>query len=348
MPDFDLPRPPASALVLTTLGLEHDVGADVALRGTGLAFAALSDPQTPVSGRQEMRIAQNLLAELGDATGLGVEAGMRYHLTTHGIWGFALASCPTVRSAIEVGLRYVDLTFAFTRMSLITDDDGVRLLLDPSDLPVGVRRFFVERETASIAHLGRQVTSNVAPLGRAHFAFPEPESLEPYRVFDPLPIFGTDANLIEVPREILDLPIPQADPYAAAITQQQCRELLDQRRARTGYAGQVRDRLLQQPGRLPDLEAVAGDLHMSSRTLRRHLEREGTSYRGLVDEVRERLAEELLGIGALSVADIGRRLGYADTPSFTAAFKRWKGGVSPRAYTRQAQPSAPQSPSAVR
>lgn len=337
MPDLDLPRPPASALLLTTLGQEHGIAADVALRGTGLACDALADPQTVVSGRQELRIVQNLLATLGEETGLGVEAGMRYHLTTHGIWGFALSSCPTVRSAIEVGLRYVDLTFAFTQMSLTAHDDGVRLLLDPSHLPVGVRRFFVERETASIANLGRQVTSNSAPLGRVHFAFPAPDSLEPYRAFDPMPIFDADANLIEVPREILDLPIPQADPYAAAATQQQCRQLLDQRRARSGYAGQVRDRLLQRPGHLPDLESVAAELHMSSRTLRRHLEQEGTSYRGLVDEVRERLAEELLGIGALSVADIGQRLGYADTPSFTAAFKRWKGGVSPRAYATQAR-----------
>lgn len=346
MPDFDLPRPPASALLLTTLGLEHGVAAEVALRGTGLALAALSDPQTPVSGHQEMRIAQNLLADLGDATGLGVEVGMRYHLTTHGIWGFALSSCPTVRSAIEVGLRYVDLTFAFTRMSLITHDDGIRLLLDPSDLPVGVRRFFVEREAASIANLGRQVTSNPAPLGRAHFAFPAPESLAPYRVFDPMPVFGAEANFIEVPREILDLPIPQADAYAATVTQQQCRQLLDQRRARAGYAGQVRDRLLQHPGHVPDLEAVATELHMSSRTLRRHLEREGASYRGLVDEVRERLAEELLATGALSVADVGRRLGYADTPSFTVAFKRWKGGMSPRAYANQSRPSVRRAPRA--
>lgn len=340
MPDLDLPRPPASALLLTTLGQEHGVSADDALAGTGLALDTLTSPETSVSGRQELRLVQNLLAAVDDATGLGVEAGLRYHLTTHGIWGFALSSCPTVRSAIEVGLRYVDLTFAFTRMSLVSNDDGVGLLLDPSHLPVDVRRFFVERETASIANLGRQVTSNSTPLGSVRFAFPAPESLEPYRAFDPMPIFDADVNLIEIPGEILDLPIPQADPYAAAATQQQCRQLLDQRRARSGYAGQVRDRLLQHPGHLPGLEAVAAELHLSSRTLRRHLEREGTSYRGLVDEVRERLAEELLVIGALSVAEIGRRLGYADTPSFTAAFKRWKGGVSPRAYARRAEPTA--------
>lgn len=335
MLDLDLPRPPASALLLTNLALERGIFAHEVLQGTRLALDELTDPQTSVSGRQEMRIVQNLLGALGDTTGLGVTAGTRYHLTTHGIWGFALSSCPTARSAIEVGLRYVDLTFAFTRMSLVATGDRVRLVLDPSHLPRGVQRFFVERETASIMNLGRQVMSSPMPLGHVHFTFPAPTELTPYRVFEPAPVFGAAANFIEVHRDVLDLPIPQADQYAAAATQQQCQQLLSQRRARSGYAGRMRDRLVQQPGHLPDLEVVASELHMSSRTLRRHLEREGTSYRNLVDEVREHLAEELLAIGALSVAEIGRRLGYADTPSFTAAFKRWKGGMPPRTYAKR-------------
>ncbi|OBG83471.1 hypothetical protein A5699_04215 [Mycobacterium sp. E802] len=335
MPDLDLPRPSASALLLTTLGSEHGLPADVVLQGTGLEAGPLADPQTSVSGRQELRIVQNLIAGLGDRPALGVEAGMRYHLTTHGIWGFALSSCPTVRSAIEVGLRYVDLTFAFTEMSLVPGDDHVRLVLDASRLPVDVRRFFVERETASIANLGRQVTGDPAPLGRVHFAFPTPVSLEPYRVFGQPPVFDAEANFIEVHRDALDLPIPQADPHAAAATEEQCRQLLAERLARSGYAGRVRDRLVQTPSQPPALEVIAHELHMSSRTLRRHLEREGTSYRSLLDEVRERLAEELLAIGALSVAEIGQRLGYADTPTFTAAFKRWKDGTPPSTYAAQ-------------
>ncbi|WP_319446624.1 MULTISPECIES: AraC family transcriptional regulator [unclassified Mycobacterium] len=344
MLDLDLPRPPASALLLTNLAREHGVPAHEVLQGTRLEFDALTDPQTSVSGRQELRIVQNLIAAMGDTAGLGVTAGMRYHLTTHGIWGFALSSCPTVRSAIEVGLRYVDLTFAFTQMSLVPAGEHVRLVLDPSHLPREVQRFFVERETASIINLGRQVLSSLAPLGHVHFTFPAPSAADAYQVFEPPPVFGADTNFIEVHRDVLDLPVPQADPYAAAATQQQCQQLLAQRRARSGYAGRIRDRLVQQPGHLPDLEVVASELHMSSRTLRRHLDREGTSYRNLVDEVREHLAEELLATGALSVAEIGRRLGYADTPSFTAAFKRWKGGTPPRTYAQHAQDRSERRP----
>jgi len=42
----------------------------------------------------------------------------------------------------------------------------------------------------------------------------------------------------------------------------------------------------------------------------------------------------LLSTGSLSVEQVARRLGYAETASFTHAFTRWK-GVSPRAWVRR-------------
>jgi AraC-like DNA-binding protein len=257
---------------------------------------------------------------------------MRYHLTTHGIWGFALASSPSLRAAIAVGLRYVDLTFAFCRMSAVEEGNRMRLVLDGSLLPSEVRRFLVEREVASVVHLGRQLMSDPAAVIRVRFRHSAPASTEPYeKAFGARPEFDAGADSAEFDADLLDRPLPQADAHTAAVTEAQCRRLLDSRCARAGFAGKVRDRLVARPGAMPHLERVAAELHMSSRSLRRYLTAEGTSYRALADEVRERLAEELLATGALTVEEIGRRLGYAATPSFTTAFKRWK-GVPPRAY----------------
>ncbi|MGY1940976.1 helix-turn-helix domain-containing protein [Nocardia gipuzkoensis] len=60
-----------------------------------------------------------------------------------------------------------------------------------------------------------------------------------------------------------------------------------------------------------DQNEVAAALNLSVRTLRRRLEADGTSYRELVAETRQVLAEKLLGIGA-TVEDVAHRLGYAD------------------------------------
>jgi AraC-like DNA-binding protein len=73
------------------------------------------------------------------------------------------------------------------------------------------------------------------------------------------------------------------------------------------------------------MEVVASELNLSSRTLRRHLEEQGSSFRQLQEEVRLALAEELLAIGSLSQEDIAARLGYSEVSNFLHAFKRWKG-----------------------
>jgi hypothetical protein len=111
MVHWDVPRPPTSAALLTELAAEHGADAATCLAGTGLRLDRLAEPIAEVSARQELRVIANMLDALGDSPGLGVEAGVRYRLTAYGIWGFALISSPTLRSAIDVGLRYIDLTF---------------------------------------------------------------------------------------------------------------------------------------------------------------------------------------------------------------------------------------------
>jgi AraC-like DNA-binding protein len=81
----------------------------------------------------------------------------------------------------------------------------------------------------------------------------------------------------------------------------------------------------------PRLRQLAATLNVSDRTLRRRLADEGVSFRGLLDEIREQLAEELLVTGGLPVAEVAERLGYLEVSSFSQAFRRWK-GVGPRAY----------------
>ena len=55
-----------------------------------------------------------------------------------------------------------------------------------------------------------------------------------------------------------------------------------------------------------------------------------TSFRALLEDVRERFAEEFLADG-MPVSEIAGRLGYQELSSFSQAFRRWK-GVGPRDY----------------
>ncbi|MFF0529926.1 helix-turn-helix domain-containing protein [Nocardia amikacinitolerans] len=94
---------------------------------------------------------------------------------------------------------------------------------------------------------------------------------------------------------------------------------------RVGVAGSVRDELIRDPAAIPDLPRVAAALFLSSRTLSRRLNAEGTSFRALVDEVRRARSEQLLGHTRLTTEQVASRLGYAESASFIRAFRRWNG-----------------------
>jgi AraC-like DNA-binding protein len=82
------------------------------------------------------------------------------------------------------------------------------------------------------------------------------------------------------------------------------------------------------------LQLVADELFMSARTLQRKLEREGTSFQILLDEVRQELAEDYLLRLGMSGTDTAFLVGLSEPSAFVRSFKRWT-GLSPKEYQIQ-------------
>ena len=72
-----------------------------------------------------------------------------------------------------------------------------------------------------------------------------------------------------------------------------------------------------------DFEAMAERLHMTPSTLWRKLQEENTSYRGLVDAPKMRVAIKYLRDTDLTVEHIAHVLGFSDAANFRHAFRRW-------------------------
>lgn len=336
MSDWNVRRGIASARLLCALGLEHGVPAARCLADTHIAAGQLDDPAAEIDAAQEFQVIRNLLAAtaaegVGQAE-LGLAAGARYHVTTMGIWGFAMASSPTLRSALQVGLRYVDLTYSVNRIRLEEDATRARIVLDESRAPADLGEFLVLRDMAAIQTLSRDLLQAQPVLRAVALRYAAPRRTAMFRrVFGRQPDFGAASNYVELDPRSLDAPLPQANALTQRALEDQCRQLLAKRRSRAGIAGRVRDRLLHAPARMPDMEAIARELNMTSRHLRRLLADEGASYRALVDEVRQMLAEELLATARMKMDEVAERLGYSERTSFAHAFKRWK-GVAPGSY----------------
>ena len=81
------------------------------------------------------------------------------------------------------------------------------------------------------------------------------------------------------------------------------------------------------------MPAAAAAMGLSTRTLRRRLANEGTSYRVELEGLRRELAARYLADTGLSVSETAARLGYADVAAFGHAFRRWY-GQSPGRWQR--------------
>lgn len=339
------PRSVSGILLLLDFAAEHGTGRAVALRGTEVDEAVLADPTDVVPASVELTVLRNISAALEGRPSLGLELGARYHVTAFGILGYALMSSRTVAEAMQLALRFLDLSHIFTVPTVTVEGDDVVVELRALDLPSDLVRFLVERDVAAIHTVLSELVPGGAGFTAVELAFPEPPDAARWR--DRLgvaPAFGAPRTAFRLAVADLARDLPQGNPHSQALAEQMCRDVVARRRGRSGVTEQVRiwiTRNLAQLSETGGMSQAAAALAMSERTLRRHLARAGTAYQALLDEVRQALAEEMLDTGVMTVDDVAQRLGYAEASSFIHAFKRWHGETPAQFRLRRTRRAAP-------
>lgn len=327
MAQQDFQRSVISMRLMAELGIQHGLHTADMLRGTGLVAEQLLQPDLLVSRQQELQLIENLVTQAGDKPAFGIQAGMKYHVTAFGVLGFAIMSSRHVRSAMDVGLQYFNLTFAFSRFIVADDADTTHVTLEvDADVPAQVAAFVVERDLAALISVARDLYHLEPMIHQVQFQHTAVQGVTAYQdFFGVLPVFNAYSNRVSFDKARMLQPLSQANELACMAALQQCQQLLEARKIRQGVADNVRQRLIASPAYMPDMQQIANELCVTARTLRRHLQAENTSFAELRDEVRMTLADEFLRSSRLSVEQIAERLGYAESTSFINAFKRWHG-----------------------
>ncbi|WP_238846738.1 AraC family transcriptional regulator [Nocardia arthritidis] len=328
-------RSVTNAAILVEVAEDHGLSRADSLRDTGIDPVLLKTPGAEIVAAQELSLVRNIVDAFGDEYGLGIEAGSRTRITTHGIFALAVLSSPTKRAAFEVAMRYFSLMTSFARAWHDFVGDEVHLFVDDSDIPEDIRGFLCERDVAALLMNWFLVFGSPPPAKRGEISGGLRARLLPIlEDFGIESVDGTGPHLAVFDATEIDEPMPNASPLNAALFDEQCAELLDRRGMRQGVSGAVRQVLMHRMNGRISQEDVAATLHMSLRTMRRKLADEGTSYRQLCVETFGNLAEELLATG-LTVEDVAYRMGYSGAPSFSNAFKQWR-GMSPGRFARAA------------
>lgn len=173
------------------------------------------------------------------------------------------------------------------------------------------------------------------PIREVHVTHAEPPYRSEYERIFRVPVrFGRDWNALAIHGGAMAQPIALQPAYAGGIIAARADSLLKQMRDVESRSGAVRTALhtLLRKGK-PSAATVARELGLSRATLYRQLKAEGTTFEDIFRSTRQKLAQEMLADGRLSIEGISRRLGFADGASFSKAFKRWTGS-SPREHPK--------------
>jgi AraC-like DNA-binding protein len=263
--------------------------------------------------------------ELTREPALAFYMGTQMRLASHGFLGFAAMTAGTVRQALDLAVRFASTRTSALGLAFYAEGDTATLVLEErTPLSPAMREVVVIALIVGIWQIGQELTGRVLD-GNGECAFPEPAYVRSLPHGNRLR-FDRPAHRLVFPAAVLELPLRTADSVATKLAIEQCeRELAAGVDA--GLVGRVRALLASERA----LPAVAKELHMSARTLKRKLAERGVTFSALRDDVLRQRALLLLDNRELSIGEVADRLGYRELPSFTRAFKKWT-GKSPQAY----------------
>lgn len=304
------------------------------LVGTNLTRQALFALDGQISPGNQYRLIRNALSLSGNPE-LGLQIGAHMPLSAHGAIGVAVSAAPTPMEAFRVVSRYGLVRLPVIAIRIDEQCDRVVLRLD-SRIPMDeVGRFLIEALITSILVLMEVSHTPLTKPPLVHFAYPRPPKVVRYGDYFNAELHFDQADTrITFARRDLEIANIFADNQVYRQALEMCERLQALCHDRTAWRSKVISLLQQHPGYLWRVEDIAAALHLSSRSLTRHLRAEGCTYQQLLDEELCRQAQMHLRMPGRSVAAIANILGYQDVSAFRRAFKRWK-GISPADWRHQ-------------
>ncbi len=304
------------------------------LEGTGIDLDMFESPDARISLRQYARLARNAIRRTRNP-GLGLDFGRRVHLPNLGMLGLAAMSSRDTRAAVDLALQYYRLIMPAWDLSLEVKGDRASFIVKEAIPFQEQYTFAIEFLLSAVDRVARSLLGREVSYIEIRLSFPRPDHAERYAEITRAPIlFDQPATEVIFDAAVLEQQFPSSDPITARAAERQCAAALPSSGSSDGLVAATRRILGASPGQYPEPEQLAEALQTSERTLRRALKEMGVSYQTMLDDARREHAVQLLIGTALSVNEIGERLGFSEGRAFRRAFKRWT-GQTPTQFRKQ-------------
>lgn len=302
---------------------------NVLLEAVRLSPELVADNRTRISPVQLGALIRLVWRELDDEL-MGF-AAVPHRFGVFALMARQMVDSATLGDALRYSMRFYNLTSGAIRWGMQVGDEtqfSLALIDDGKD-----GDHFIEELLLLIWHrFSNWLLGERMPLIRTDLRFDEPGHSGEYRIMFPgVMRYGQPLSALVFDSTWLQAPIVRSRRELRDYLQ----HLPDEWFIKQDFGHSVSEKVLRNLGAsesFPGLEELAARWHMSSRTLHRQLQREGTSFRSLLEQVRRERAISLLLEDSCSMGEIARRLDMTE-PAFSRAFKHWT-GMPPLAYRK--------------
>jgi AraC-like DNA-binding protein len=323
------------AMVVESLK-DEGVSPKEALAGIHISEPQLCSPAVRVSANQVMQSYRNAI-RLSRKPHFAYHTGLRFHVSTYGMYGFAILSSTDFRRTMTFAVEYHQLAAPLVDVQILEQDKYAAWTMAPFPYPqvdAQLYKFIVELQAGVHVSLHRDIMGQLFCPSELHFTFGRPRGAKKdVEIFDCPVRYGQPENKLVFDVSWLNGTPNLGNEVTFSEVSQLCDKLLSELKLSTGWAGKVREVFLACMGQPTNFELIAGRLRMSPRTLRRKLDQEGTSFRELIDELRAHAAIKYVRDTDLTIEDIAFALGFSDAAAFRHAFRRWTKSA-PHEYRR--------------
>jgi AraC-like DNA-binding protein len=262
---------------------------------------------------------------------IGLKTAELWHPSSSGSLGYAWLASSSLRTAFERVVRYLRV-FSEGMQCRIEEEKGEFSLIhafhkDSFDIPEQADAILATLTALCRINYGQ----NLNPIS-VSFTHPAPDDTGEYFSFFRCPVnFSAPDNRITLSQEVVVKRLPSSNPLLVQLNDQIMIKYLA-KLDDDNIIERVKVAILDQlpSGQVTD-STVADALYMARRTFHRRIQQENTTFRSVLNEVRQELASQYIQDSSLSLSEISFLLGFAEISSFSRAFKRWT-GIAPSTY----------------
>src|SRR5579871_2887748 len=205
--------------------------------------------------------------------------GLRFHVSSYGMYGFAILSSTNFRKTERFIEHFHQLATPLAEISFFERNQFATWTVVPMANPVvdpRLYRFLVELQLASLVAVHRDVMGRGFTPSELHLTYAAVGEAQSYaEVSGCTVLFEQQTNCLRFRSSWLDKRPECGNEVTYAELLKLCDEQLTALRLRVGFVGPVRAAILVNIGRHVTSAAIAREMHISARTLRRRLHAEG-------------------------------------------------------------------------